>query len=804
MTGPLPMLTRREGEEVRFEELSLRIPGDELRMRFNERTTVLSGLGALERQGLVESLLAALAAGPAQTAELTYVDAQGRRVHVRRDPTGDVTRTYDDGSPVPDFLDEVGLDLDGLRELTHVRAADLGLVASDIGAPEPSELVEARAALAELNEQLESALAARQAVEAMRLELSRIDEGIREAEEGRAKRRYARLLADLERVRAESSAMRTGDAGAASDKRFVEAARSTLRVAERWHGTRDVRKRATAEFGDRERLDARTLAEAESMPDHAPAGLDALVAKVEQAESRRNALASRLSTLATSRLPEPSHPAVVRLARADQETVWKVAQEAIDSGTHLERESINLGGLSAEGASEAVSEEIEAAHEKVEAAEHSREERQRLGYLVTGGATGLAAIALILFPLAAPVAIVAGGAGAAWSIVLPRRRLARAKSHEGVALAKAGVPTYLSFHMRRIDVTIDPGSRERLDLAALEHRVALNKWHELAGDISPAGALAIEHEVREYALALSSLDGAAEEIDAVRLELTQVAEPYAKEALDELMRACEPFGVDDPRVAAAMVRHQVAIASTARLQLRLEAAESDERHLRDELTIELKQLGFEEGDIIQRLGALEHGLAAALGREQARERARDKEVVERELVELEARVRNEHRPEWGASVTASDGEEPDVEELTRRRESTAQAHDTAAKLLPDVDLLADRRSAVERRVAVLESSLGDTTAKPLVEPPDIEQLLLARVIAARNAGPSGEVLPVLLDEPFLRLRGDSKWAMLDLVERLAEKTQMIYLTDDVDVVVWARRRSASGSLALLEPVTDVA
>ena len=89
---------------MRFEELSLRIPGDELRMRFHEKTTVLSGIGALERQGLVESLLGALAAGPAQHAELTYVDSQGRRVRIRRDPTGDVSHTFDDGSLAPDFL----------------------------------------------------------------------------------------------------------------------------------------------------------------------------------------------------------------------------------------------------------------------------------------------------------------------------------------------------------------------------------------------------------------------------------------------------------------------------------------------------------------------------------------------------------------------------------------------------------------------------------------------------------------------------------------------------------------------------
>ncbi|TML87654.1 MAG: hypothetical protein E6G06_17275 [Actinobacteria bacterium] len=790
---------------MRFEELSLRIPGDELRMRFHEKTTVLSGLGALERQGLVESLLGALAAGPAQQAELTYIDAQGRRVRIRRDPTGDVTHSFDDGSVAPDFLALLGVDLVGLRDLAHVRAGDLGLLTTDIGLPEPPELAESRAALAELNEKLESALAARQAVEAMRMELSRIDEGMREADEGRAKRRYARLLTDLERVRAEATAMRTGDAGAAADKRFVEAGRLALRVAERWHATRDALKQATADFGDRERLDARTLAESESMPEHAPAELDALVSRLELAESRRNALAARLSTLATSRLPEPSHPSVVRLARGDQETVWETAKKAIDSGLRLERESINLGGLAAEGVSQAVGEELEEAHEQLGAAERLLESRQRVGYLTTGGATALAAIALILFPLAAPLAIAAGIGGAAWSILRPRRRLAVARGREEEALNQAGVPTYLSFHMRRIDATIDPGTRERLDLAALEHRVALGRWHELAGPVDPVSALEIEKEVRDYAHALSSLDGAAEEIDAVRLELTQVAEPHAEEALAELMRACEPFGVDDPRVAAAMVRHQIETASTARLQLRLEAAENDERHLRDELYDVLKQLGFEEGEIVDRVGGLEHALAAALGREQARDRGRDKDVVERELVELEARVRQERRPEWGAAVTAFDGEEPDVEALARRRESTAQAHEMAAKLVPDVELLADRRNAVERRVAVLESSLGEvSSANPLFETPDIEQLLLARVVAARNAGPMGEALPVLLDEPFLRLHGESKWAMLDLVERLAEKTQMIYLTDDVDVVVWARRRSATGVLALLEPVAEIA
>ena len=130
--------------------------------------------------------------------------------------------------------------------------------------------------------------------------------------------------------------------------------------------------------------------------------------------------------------------------------------------------------------------------------------------------------------------------------------------------------------------------------------------------------------------------------------------------------------------------------------------------------------------MVDRVGGLEHALAAALGREQARHRGRDKDVVERELTELEARVRQERRPEWGTTVSAFDGEEPDVEELTRRRESTAHSYEMAAKLVPDVELLADRRNAVERRVAVLEASLGEvSSANPLFETPDIEQLLLA-------------------------------------------------------------------------------
>ena len=57
---------------MRFEELSLRIPGDELRMRFHKRITVVSGLESRERRGLVDSLLGTLSEGPTGQTVLVW------------------------------------------------------------------------------------------------------------------------------------------------------------------------------------------------------------------------------------------------------------------------------------------------------------------------------------------------------------------------------------------------------------------------------------------------------------------------------------------------------------------------------------------------------------------------------------------------------------------------------------------------------------------------------------------------------------------------------------------------------------
>src|SRR5438270_2799982 len=159
------MVTHRRRHDVRFEELSLRIPGDELRMRFHKRITVLSGLEARERRGLVDSLLGSIADGPTGHTVLVYRDGQGRRVTVSRHEDGAVVHTYDDGSLAPDLIASLGLDGARLNELSYLDEAAIGLFAADLATPESPELVEARTALTAITQELDAAMTARQAVE---------------------------------------------------------------------------------------------------------------------------------------------------------------------------------------------------------------------------------------------------------------------------------------------------------------------------------------------------------------------------------------------------------------------------------------------------------------------------------------------------------------------------------------------------------------------------------------------------------------------------------------------------------------
>jgi hypothetical protein len=61
---------------------------------------------------------------------------------------------------------------------------------------------------------------------------------------------------------------------------------------------------------------------------------------------------------------------------------------------------------------------------------------------------------------------------------------------------------------------------------------------------------------------------------------------------------------------------------------------------------------------------------------------------------------------------------------------------------------------------------------------------------------------VLLDDPFVKVPAECKWELMDMLHRLTEKVQVMYLTDDPFVGAWARRRSDEGLITLLEPVEE--
>jgi hypothetical protein len=412
------------------------------------------------------------------------------------------------------------------------------------------------------------------------------------------------------------------------------------------------------------------------------------------------------------------------------------------------------------------------------------------------------------------VLLVAAAGLAAGALGLPHRRLTIARFHEQSVLAGTGASTYLAFHLRRVDAAIDPKARLRLDTAAAERREALREWNEIAHGVDVATAGTLEAEVRTYATALGSMGGAADEIENLHAELIQRAEPAVAVARGRLAEALEAYAVDpseadaaldgdDPAAIEVMFGRQVALGRAARMQDSLQDAEAEDQKLGAQLDDTLHQLGFREGNIEARVGALEWAIRRATEREEARANARPRGAIEADLDRLTAEATRLRRPEW-ASVTASDAG-PDVDALERRRDVLrALIASTPASSL-DIDRLSDRHSALERRVAALESKVGSIHSESTVaQLADVHQYLLAHLTRAAHAGPRDESVPVILDEPFLRVPAERKWELLDMLRRLGEKTQLIYLTDDPFVTAWARRRAAAGLITLLEPISDVA
>lgn len=783
---------------MRVDELRVGYPNPELRIGFHDRMTVLAGLGAPERASLIDTIQRA-ATGVAEGAELHFFDSLGRRLIVSQAHGWPELRVEDPTHPgaAPDPLLPTP-SVTTLRHLSVVTADEIGLVPRHDPANDTPELAAARADLAALEAELESARAGEKRAEIAEYELAEIEARIRAVEQGRSRREYARVVAALEQVRAEADVMQSGRASVDEDRAILAAGRGLEPAVENWRAARHRREQAAEGFGSLTRLSPEALAEALAIPDHAPEDLERCVADLETAERARDALSTRLFELAASGLPEPSDPAVVDLARCDQNTLWAAHRAVVDARRALDVEQLALGGLGTSTEVEAIVAEIEAAQTAIEAASRTGRRRFLIGIAV--GALG--AVASIAgagaFPAGAALGVIAALAFIAGSLLLPRRRVKAAEAAANVALAKVDAESYLGFQLRRVNAMLDPGSRRRLDRAVADHRAANGRWCEIAGAVTPDHATALQVEVQSYAQALRHLGGAAREIEAVRVELSERAGPAAEAARRRLLELCGPYGADDPARAVELVRQRVGVAATARLQARLEQTEHAELQAITAVADVCDHMQVPvHADLAHRVLQGQAAITAAARREQARAHARPASAVEADLARLEQEEAALRRPDWGP-VTAADADEPDIDQLRRDRDAASVEARRTRLSVPEVGRLADRQAALARRVAALESPTAwNGPDRMPIELHELHDRLLATLARARHGGADGEALPAIFDEPLLHVPAGHKWDLLDMIERLSSGCQIAYLTDDPYVAAWAKRRADVGAVKYL-------
>jgi hypothetical protein len=324
------------------------------------------------------------------------------------------------------------------------------------------------------------------------------------------------------------------------------------------------------------------------------------------------------------------------------------------------------------------------------------------------------------------------------------------------------------------------GSRIRLDQDSLTR--ALARPIEVDDDLEAlAKACRAMAERRDELVALLDARAAVDVDEAaaeMRRELIEDVEPAYVDALARLADACRPFRVtiDAARIEAAgigaagietlgtevlaEVAAQVAEARDAPPQQALEDAEAECRATRERLEHHLAELGLPTG----RTGDLAAGAEAVAAR---------------------------------ASEAADDSTARDPRRTNAERSRLVQALHRAERNLPDVAKLADRHSALERQVAELEVSFN--AGRPLVSAEEAEMILVQRAVQAGGAGRRQEPLPLVLNDALAPFGTSDKRQLLDVIARLPEKTQLIYLSADPDTLAWASSQSARGELTLWRP-----
>src|SRR5439155_5284990 len=363
---------------MRFEELAYRDGGQAVTIPFHRTLTVLGGLDADLRRRFAERAVAALSgqAAAGSGVSLVFVDGSGSRVHLVRDLRGGTTVTdLDSGEDLAESLADAGGRIDWLR-LVGLGSAELLLLhpvhferdsarpqEPTAAPPDSDELAEARAVLAQVEEEYQQVAGRHHRVEELRAALARLDDEIRLAADRAARRRFDDAARTVARLDAELAMLRGAEP---AELRQAEAAVAAVRLTTGHRAATQALQEARDAFGDRRRLDHRALTRALGLPADMPADLERLQAEFLAASRRRAELVTRLDAGAASDLPAPSAPWVITLARQPHpEELWDRAQRATAARTRAAELSMGLGGSGRHGDLVA---EIESTHQVVEEA----------------------------------------------------------------------------------------------------------------------------------------------------------------------------------------------------------------------------------------------------------------------------------------------------------------------------------------------------------------------------------------------------------------------------------------------------
>jgi hypothetical protein len=118
-----------------------------------------------------------------------------------------------------------------------------------------------------------------------------------------------------------------------------------------------------------------------------------------------------------------------------------------------------------------------------------------------------------------------------------------------------------------------------------------------------------------------------------------------------------------------------------------------------------------------------------------------------------------------------------------------------------------QRPAITELAERMQTNRGDgpwsmANGLPDIDPAELAHWLAARFTALRRVGPTGESMPLILDDPLFGVEAGVKQWILELIGRSAGSPQVLYLTSDPEVAAWARLEAMAGHLAVLEPAPD--